>query len=68
MMPVDRQVTIPSPCVRNCCLDDNDACFGCFRTLAEIKEWGTADDVRRLVILDNARLRRPRVGRRKGEL
>jgi predicted Fe-S protein YdhL (DUF1289 family) len=47
-----------SPCVRNCCLDDDDTCLGCFRSLEEIKEWGVADAHRRLVILGNARQRR----------
>ncbi len=28
-----------SPCVRNCCLDDNDICVGCFRHLDEIVGW-----------------------------
>ncbi len=28
-----------SPCVRNCCLDNNDVCLGCYRTLAEIVAW-----------------------------
>jgi uncharacterized protein len=28
-----------SPCVRNCCLDENDICMGCFRTLDEILAW-----------------------------
>jgi uncharacterized protein len=49
---------VQSPCVRNCCLDDDDICLGCFRTLEEIKEWGLADAHRRMVILDNARERR----------
>ncbi|MGV2873061.1 DUF1289 domain-containing protein [Colwellia sp. E150_009] len=24
---------IPSPCVRNCCLDKNDVCLGCYTNL-----------------------------------
>jgi predicted Fe-S protein YdhL (DUF1289 family) len=47
-----------SPCVRNCCLDDELTCLGCFRSIEEIKEWGVADDDRRRVILENARQRR----------
>lgn len=27
-----------SPCVRNCCLDD-DLCLGCFRSIDEIIAW-----------------------------
>lgn len=30
---------VESPCVRNCCLNDDDRCMGCFRTLDEIKAW-----------------------------
>ena len=47
-----------SPCVGNCCLDDDLICLGCFRSLDEIKEWGMVDDHRRRVILQNARQRR----------
>lgn len=47
-----------SPCVRNCCLDSNDICVGCFRSLAEITEWHTATETRRKQILNNAEARR----------
>jgi uncharacterized protein len=47
-----------SPCVRNCCLDDDLVCVGCFRSLEEIKEWGIVDDHRRRIILQNAHQRR----------
>jgi len=47
-----------SPCIRNCCLDDDLTCLGCFRSLEEIKEWGIVDDHRRRIILQNAKQRR----------
>jgi len=47
-----------SPCVRNCCLDDDLTCLGCFRSLDEIKEWGIVDSDRRRVILQNAERRK----------
>ncbi|HME39171.1 MAG TPA: DUF1289 domain-containing protein [Steroidobacteraceae bacterium] len=47
-----------SPCIRNCCLDDDLTCLGCFRSLDEIKEWGVVDGHRRRVILQNAERRR----------
>ena len=28
-----------SPCVRNCCLNEEDVCVGCFRHLDEIVAW-----------------------------
>ena len=54
----DTAAAAPSPCVRSCCLDDDDMCLGCFRSLEEIKEWGTANNHRRLVILQIADRRR----------
>ncbi|HMD73270.1 MAG TPA: DUF1289 domain-containing protein [Steroidobacteraceae bacterium] len=47
-----------SPCVRNCCLDDELICLGCFRSLEEIKEWGIVDHHRRRIIVQNAEQRR----------
>jgi predicted Fe-S protein YdhL (DUF1289 family) len=55
---MDTDSAARSPCVRNCCLDDDDTCLGCFRSLQEIKEWGVADAHRRFVILGNADRRR----------
>jgi predicted Fe-S protein YdhL (DUF1289 family) len=49
--------TVRSPCVRNCCLDDDLICLGCFRSLEEIKEWPVALEHRRDSILQNARRR-----------
>ncbi len=52
---------VPSPCIRNCCLDENDVCMGCFRTVEEIIAWGGADNGQRRRILENAeRRRKPR--------
>jgi uncharacterized protein len=46
-----------SPCIGNCCLDDDNTCLGCFRSLEEIKEWGVVDEHRRRLILQNAKQR-----------
>lgn len=44
--------TVPSPCIRNCCLDDQDICLGCYRTMAEITGWTRAgNDERRLILM-----------------
>jgi predicted Fe-S protein YdhL (DUF1289 family) len=50
--------TLQSPCVRNCCLDDQDICLGCGRALQEIVQWGTASPERRQEILQAAAARR----------
>lgn len=47
----------PSPCVRNCCLDEQNICLGCGRRLAEILEWHHADAQRRDVIRQSAQTR-----------
>ncbi|MBU1192647.1 MAG: DUF1289 domain-containing protein [Gammaproteobacteria bacterium] len=46
--------SVASPCVRNCCLDDQDICLGCFRSLAEIVGWGGANDAERRATLARA--------------
>lgn len=52
-----RDATVPSPCIRQCCLDDADVCVGCGRTLDEIKAWHVVDDAGREVILQTATAR-----------
>ncbi|OAI21366.1 DUF1289 domain-containing protein [Methylomonas sp. MED-D] len=49
---------VASPCVRNCCLDDEDVCLGCFRSLSEICGWSVADDRERLSCLARAEQRK----------
>lgn len=48
---------VASPCVRNCCLDADDICLGCFRTLTEIIHWGGAGAYERREILARCRVR-----------
>jgi len=50
--------TVESPCVRNCCLDDDDICMGCFRSLDEIKDWSSCTDQIKLSVLKNCFQRR----------
>ena len=42
---------INSPCIRNCCLDATDICLGCFRSIEEIKQWSSANDIQKQQIL-----------------
>lgn len=48
------EMPVASPCVRNCCLDDEDVCLGCHRTVTEIMAWGSAGNAERRVILARA--------------
>ena len=43
---------IKSPCVRNCCLDEDDVCIGCCRTLDEIKSWQALSEQEKRVVLE----------------
>ena len=40
-----------SPCVGNCCLDLDDICLGCYRSMQEILDWHQADEAQRKQIL-----------------
>jgi predicted Fe-S protein YdhL (DUF1289 family) len=42
---------VESPCVRNCCLDQQDICLGCFRSITEILEWSNASAKKRSEII-----------------
>ncbi|MBN0987267.1 DUF1289 domain-containing protein [Amphritea pacifica] len=44
---------LASPCIRNCCLDSDDICMGCYRTLNEILIWhsATEDEKRKILAL-----------------
>ncbi len=47
-----------SPCIRQCCLNEQDVCVGCFRTLAEILAWTQVDSNTRQQYLQNCAQRR----------
>ena len=49
---------VSSPCVRNCCLDEEDICIGCGRTVDEIIRWSDAGNKEKLEILVAAKKRR----------
>jgi len=58
MSSLSSPTLIDSPCVRNCCLDDNDICLGCGRNLQEITRWSTSNDAGKQAILLAAAERR----------
>ncbi len=51
-------ITVESPCVQNCCLNDTDICVGCFRSLEEITRWSIVDNEAKTQILARAAERR----------
>lgn len=46
-----------APCKRNCCLDHDDICLGCGRSLTEICGWHQADAAQKEQILVQAEQR-----------
>ncbi|ABM25356.1 MULTISPECIES: DUF1289 domain-containing protein [Shewanella] len=38
---------LSNPCVRNCCLNEQDVCLGCFRHLDEILAWRSMSEEER---------------------
>jgi len=49
---------IESPCVRNCCLDYNDVCLGCYRHLDEITGWREFSDEEKRRVLRHCQERK----------
>lgn len=47
-----------SPCVRICCLDDQDICLGCGRTLDEIRRWSEMTETERQATVKRSQQRR----------
>jgi predicted Fe-S protein YdhL (DUF1289 family) len=48
---------VASPCVRKCCLDDDDVCLGCGRSIQEIMDWNITQSAERLDIIARSKLR-----------
>ena len=53
---------LESPCVRDCCLNVNDVCLGCYRTISEIISWGQSNNEERKTILLMAKQRANEIG------
>jgi predicted Fe-S protein YdhL (DUF1289 family) len=50
--------SLSTPCIRNCCLTDDDICLGCFRSVNEISLWTKVDEKTRHDFLINAENRK----------
>lgn len=51
-------VNIISPCVRNCCLNEENVCLGCFRSIDEILQWRDATEQQKQEIINLANARK----------
>ncbi|MFT5717259.1 MAG: putative Fe-S protein YdhL (DUF1289 family) [Oleiphilaceae bacterium] len=47
-----------SPCIRNCCLNEQDICLGCFRSLDEIRQWNASTEALKAQVLCLAKARK----------
>lgn len=47
-----------SPCIRHCCLDGDDVCVGCYRTITEIMNWQPSSDAQKRDILNRCSTRK----------
>ena len=47
-----KEIEVASPCIRNCCLNNDDICMGCFRHMDEILAWQNCkNSVKKTVII-----------------
>ncbi|MCP3849041.1 MAG: DUF1289 domain-containing protein [Gammaproteobacteria bacterium] len=47
-----------SPCIRNCCLNEEDICIGCFRSIDEIMCWSASSTQEKIAILERIQERK----------
>ncbi|GHA09679.1 DUF1289 domain-containing protein [Oceanisphaera arctica] len=52
-MTTDKHERVPSPCIRQCKLDEEEVCRGCYRSITEIIGWGDKSDEQKRNILAN---------------
>ncbi len=49
---------VPSPCIRECTLGDDEICIGCYRAMDEIVAWASLSNQQRQAVLAEADNRR----------
>lgn len=52
---------VESPCVGQCCLNEQDICLGCYRSLDEITSWALVDEETRQLYRRNIAERKSKV-------
>jgi len=61
--PTDNVEGVASPCVRNCCLNEQDICLGCFRHIDEIMAWRQLDVKEKKAVLNQCQQREEQQGK-----
>ncbi|TWX52454.1 DUF1289 domain-containing protein [Colwellia hornerae] len=54
----EKNIDVASPCIRNCCLNGDDVCLGCFRHIDEILAWTSYKNNEKVTVIKNCRQRR----------
>ena len=50
--------TVEKPCIRNCCLNEEDVCLGCFRTYDDMLVWRSLSYDEKVRLLEKAKERK----------
>ncbi|NQZ87164.1 MAG: DUF1289 domain-containing protein [Colwellia sp.] len=58
MIEHEQTLEVPSPCVRNCCLNTEDICLGCFRHINEILAWQSYKTAEKKIVVTTCIQRR----------
>lgn len=61
--PIDNVEEVASPCVRNCCLNEQDVCLGCFRNIDEIMAWSKLNVAAKKEVLSQCQQRQQQFGK-----
>ena len=59
------KTAVNSPCVRNCCLNENDICLGCYRHIDEIVAWQSLGASAKSEVLNKCQQRKTLLVRQK---
>ncbi|WAJ69935.1 DUF1289 domain-containing protein [Catenovulum adriaticum] len=50
-----------SPCIRQCCLNEQDICVGCGRNISEITQWAKLETSEKHKVVELAQTRRDKI-------
>ncbi|MEO2281836.1 DUF1289 domain-containing protein [Pseudoalteromonas pernae] len=59
---MNKEHPVKSPCIDQCCLNPDDVCVGCYRTLDEILDWSCSTNEQKIAILQSCEKRRKQHG------
>jgi len=59
--------TVEQPCIRKCCLNEEDVCLGCFRTFDNMLVWNKSTHSQKVEMLKKVQERRSLVEKRRAE-